>query len=98
MVEIIENANNAVPVTILTGFLGAGKTTLLQLVVGQLLPQDGRVCVLGRDAVDPILRDQIGRQVIVKISEGEGVFQWGGSWPVCRCDTLGACFNQEVAF
>ncbi|HUM92394.1 MAG TPA: ABC transporter ATP-binding protein, partial [Candidatus Competibacter sp.] len=38
---------------------GAGKTTLLQLVVGQLLPQDGRVCVLGRDAVDPILRDQI---------------------------------------
>ena len=38
---------------------GAGKTTLLQLVVGQLSPQDGHVCVLGRDAVDPILRDQI---------------------------------------
>lgn len=38
---------------------GAGKTTLLQLVVGQLSPQDGRVCVLGRDAIDPILRDQI---------------------------------------
>lgn len=38
---------------------GAGKTTLLQLAVGQLLPQDGCIRVLGRDAADPALRDEI---------------------------------------
>lgn len=38
---------------------GAGKTTLLQLAVGQLSPQDGRICVLGREAADPALRDEI---------------------------------------
>lgn len=38
---------------------GAGKTTLLQLAVGQLLPPDGRITVLGRDAADPALRSQI---------------------------------------
>ena len=38
---------------------GAGKTTLLQLAVGQLLPQNGRITVLGRDAADPVLRSQI---------------------------------------
>ena len=38
---------------------GAGKTTLLQLAVGQLPPRDGRITVLGRDAADPALRDEI---------------------------------------
>ncbi|MDG4552580.1 MAG: ABC transporter ATP-binding protein [Candidatus Contendobacter sp.] len=38
---------------------GAGKTTLLQLAVGQLSPRDGRIRVLGRDAADPALRDEI---------------------------------------
>lgn len=38
---------------------GAGKTTLLQLAVGQLPPQAGRITVLGRDAADPALRDEI---------------------------------------
>ena len=38
---------------------GAGKTTLLQLAVGQLSPQGGRITVLGRDAADPALRDEI---------------------------------------
>lgn len=38
---------------------GAGKTTLLQLAVGQLSPQDGRIRVLGREATDPALRDEI---------------------------------------
>lgn len=38
---------------------GAGKTTLLQLAVGQLPPRDGRITVLGRDATDPALRDEI---------------------------------------
>ncbi|MCC9000801.1 MAG: ABC transporter ATP-binding protein, partial [Candidatus Contendobacter sp.] len=38
---------------------GAGKTTLLQLAVGQLPPQAGRICVLGRDAVDPALRNEM---------------------------------------
>ena len=43
----------------LVGADGAGKTTLLQLVVGQLPPQAGRITVLGRDAADPALRDEI---------------------------------------
>ncbi len=38
---------------------GAGKTTLLQLAVGQLPLRDGRITVLGRDATDPVLRDEI---------------------------------------
>ena len=38
---------------------GAGKTTLLQLAVGQLLPKSGRIRVLGREAADPALRDEI---------------------------------------
>lgn len=38
---------------------GAGKTTLLQLAVGQLSPQGGQITVLGRDAADPALRDEI---------------------------------------
>lgn len=43
----------------LVGADGAGKTTLLQLAVGQLTPQTGRITVLGRDAADPALRDEI---------------------------------------
>ena len=43
----------------LVGADGAGKTTLLQLAVGQLPPQAGRITVLGRDAVDPALRNEI---------------------------------------
>ena len=38
---------------------GAGKTTLLQLAVGQRSPQGGQITVLGRDAADPALRDEI---------------------------------------
>ncbi len=38
---------------------GAGKTTLLQLAAGQWLPKGGRIRVLGRDATDPALRDEI---------------------------------------
>lgn len=38
---------------------GAGKTTLLQLAVGQLLPKSGRIRILGREAADPALRDEI---------------------------------------
>ncbi len=38
---------------------GAGKTTLLQLAVGQSLPKSGRIRVLGREAADPALRDEI---------------------------------------
>ncbi|MDG4596325.1 MAG: ABC transporter ATP-binding protein [Candidatus Contendobacter sp.] len=38
---------------------GAGKTTLLQLAVGQLPPRKGQIRVLGRDAIDPALRDEI---------------------------------------
>jgi ABC-2 type transport system ATP-binding protein len=43
----------------LVGADGAGKTTLLQLAVGQRYPQTGRVMVLGRDAANPALRDEI---------------------------------------
>jgi ABC-2 type transport system ATP-binding protein len=43
----------------LVGADSAGKTTLLQLAVGQLPPQTGRITVLGRDAADPALRDDI---------------------------------------
>ena len=43
----------------LVGADGAGKTTLLQLAVGQLPPQAGRITVLGRDAADPALRNEI---------------------------------------
>lgn len=43
----------------LVGADGAGKTTLLRLTVGQLSPQAGRITVLGRDAADPALRDEI---------------------------------------
>jgi ABC-2 type transport system ATP-binding protein len=43
----------------IVGADGAGKTTLLQLAVGQRMPKAGRICVLGRDAADPALRDEI---------------------------------------
>jgi ABC-2 type transport system ATP-binding protein len=52
-------AVNAGEIYGLVGADGAGKTTLLQLAVGQLPPQAGRIVVLGRDAADPALRDQI---------------------------------------
>lgn len=43
----------------IVGADGAGKTTLLQLAVGQRMPKAGRIRVLGRDAADPALRDEI---------------------------------------
>ena len=43
----------------LVGADGAGKSTILQLGVGQLRPDDGTVKVLGKDATDPVLRDDI---------------------------------------
>ncbi|MGD8568267.1 MAG: ATP-binding cassette domain-containing protein [Gammaproteobacteria bacterium] len=43
----------------LVGADGAGKSTLLQLGVGQLQPGEGHIQVLGKDATDPILRDDI---------------------------------------
>jgi ABC-2 type transport system ATP-binding protein len=52
-------AVNAGEIYGLVGADGAGKTTLLQLAVGQLPPQAGRIVVLGRDAADPALRDEI---------------------------------------
>ncbi|KPJ93296.1 MAG: hypothetical protein AMJ55_08335 [Gammaproteobacteria bacterium SG8_15] len=43
----------------LVGADGAGKSTILQLGVGQLHPADGSIKVLGKDATDPVLRDDI---------------------------------------
>ncbi|MFA9460199.1 ATP-binding cassette domain-containing protein [Thiohalorhabdus methylotrophus] len=49
-------------VTGVVGADGAGKTTLLRLLAGLLLPDEGRVRVLGGDpaAGDPALRDRLG--------------------------------------
>jgi ABC-2 type transport system ATP-binding protein len=43
----------------LVGPDGAGKSTLLQLGVGQLVPGEGHIKILGKDATDPMLRDDI---------------------------------------
>ncbi|WP_455222773.1 ABC transporter ATP-binding protein [Kaarinaea lacus] len=43
----------------LVGADGAGKSTILQLGVGQLHPTSGQIKVLGKDATDPLLRDDI---------------------------------------
>lgn len=43
----------------LVGADGAGKSTILQLGVGQLYPSSGQMKVLGKDATDPVLRDDI---------------------------------------
>ena len=43
----------------LVGADGAGKSTILQLGVGQLHPARGYIKVLGNDATDPVLRDDI---------------------------------------
>ncbi|WP_455209115.1 ABC transporter ATP-binding protein [Kaarinaea lacus] len=43
----------------LVGADGAGKSTILQLAVGQLLPVSGQIKVLGKNAADPVLRDDI---------------------------------------
>jgi len=43
----------------LVGADGAGKSTVLQLAVGQLQPGSGQIKVLGRNATDPALRDDI---------------------------------------
>ena len=43
----------------LVGADGAGKSTILQLGVGQLHPAAGYIKVLGKDAADPVLRDDI---------------------------------------
>lgn len=43
----------------LVGADGAGKSTLLQLLVGQLIPTSGALCVLGKDPTDPALRSDI---------------------------------------
>lgn len=43
----------------LVGADGAGKSTLLHLAVGQLQPANGEIKVLGKDATDAALRDDI---------------------------------------
>jgi len=43
----------------LVGADGAGKSTILQLGVGQMQPASGQIKVLGKDATDPVLRDDI---------------------------------------
>lgn len=43
----------------LVGADGSGKSTILQLSVGQLIPVSGQLKVLGRQAADPVLRDDI---------------------------------------
>jgi len=43
----------------LVGADGAGKSTILQLGVGQLRVTSGDIKVLGRDATEPVLRDDI---------------------------------------
>jgi len=43
----------------LVGADGAGKSTILQLGVGQLRANSGELKVLGKDATDPVLRDDI---------------------------------------
>ena len=59
---VLEDVNLQVAMGEIYGVVGAdgaGKTTLLQLAVGQLSPQSGQITVLGRDAADPALRDEI---------------------------------------
>jgi ABC-2 type transport system ATP-binding protein len=43
----------------LVGADGAGKSSILQLAVGQLLPANGALKILSKDAADPVLRDDI---------------------------------------
>lgn len=60
--SVLQNINlNVYPGEIfgLVGADGAGKSTVLQLAVGQLLPEKGSIKVLGKQASDPVLRDDI---------------------------------------
>jgi ABC-2 type transport system ATP-binding protein len=54
-VHALKKVSMEVPAGLVTGLIGpdgAGKTTLMRLVSGLLTPDDGRIAVLGLDAVD----------------------------------------------
>lgn len=54
----------------LVGADGAGKTTLLRIAVGQLEAAAGRITLLGRSPIDPVLRDDIAY-----MPQGFGLYQ-----------------------
>src|SRR5699024_12226169 len=45
----------------LLGASGSGKTTLLRMIAGFLKPDEGRVCIAGKDLTDlPVHKRQVG--------------------------------------
>jgi G3E family GTPase len=61
------NADNRIPVTLLTGFLGAGKTTLLNTLLWQKAFEDAAVFIneFGEISVDHLLVEKIDDEVLL---------------------------------
>jgi ABC-2 type transport system ATP-binding protein len=60
---VLDGVSAAIPVGSVTGLLGpsgCGKTTLLRSIVGVQRVSGGEISVLGREAGDAALRDQLG--------------------------------------